>query len=135
MILKTILSVSGKPGLYRLISQTKSLLIAEALTDEKKRTPIYPTERVVSLGDIAIYTNNEEVPLEDVLMVIKERYNGERLTLDIKKGEASIFSSFMEEVLPEYDKERVRLSDIKKLVQWYNILSDSGVLLELKKQD
>lgn len=134
MILKTILSVSGKPGLYRLISQTKSLLIAEALTDEKKRTPIYPTERVVSLGDIAIYTNNEEVPLEDVLIAIKERYNGERLTLDIK-GEASVFSSFMEEVLPEYDKERVRLSDIKKLVQWYNILSDSGVLLELKKQD
>ncbi len=125
-MLRTILSVSGKPGLFKLISQTKSLLIAESLVSARKRTLIYPTEKVVSLGDIAIYTDSGEIALGHVLETIKKKYNSEKVNLDVKKNPPLDFTQFMVEVLPDYDKERVLLSDIKKIVQWYNLLIESG---------
>ncbi len=125
-MLRTILSVSGKPGLFKLISQTKSLLIAENLVSARKRTLIYPTEKVVSLGDIAIYTDSGEIALGHVLESIKKKYNSGKVNLDVKKNPPLDFTQFMVEVLPDYDKERVLLSDIKKIVQWYNLLIESG---------
>ncbi len=84
-MLKTILSISGKPGLYKLISQGKNMLIVESLVD-KKRFPAYGNEKIISLGDIAMYTDTEEVPLKDVLLSMKKKENGAAVALDVKKA-------------------------------------------------
>lgn len=84
-MLKTILSISGKPGLYKLISQGKNMLIVESISADKKRSPAYGTEKVISLADIAMYTDDEEVPLADVLSSLKEKENGEKARLIRKK--------------------------------------------------
>lgn len=124
-MLKTILAISGKPGLYKLISQAKNMLIVESLSD-KKRLPIYASDKVISLGDIAMYTDADEVPLSKVLDAVKKKENGALASVDYKKASAEELSAFMAEVLPEYDRDRVHISDIKKLVQWYNLLTESG---------
>lgn len=125
-MLKTILAISGKPGLYKLISQAKNMLIVEAVSAEKKRLPIYASDKVISLGDIAMYTDNDEVPLGKVLESVKKKENGAATTLDYKKASAEELHAFMAEVLPEYDRDRVHTSDIKKLIQWYNLLISNG---------
>ena len=84
-MLKTILSISGKPGLYKLISQGKNMLIVESLVD-KKRFPAYGNEKIISLGDIAMYTDADEVPLKDVLLSMKKKENGAAVALDVKKA-------------------------------------------------
>lgn len=124
-MLKTILAISGKPGLYKLISQAKNMLIVEAV-DNKKRMPIYASDKVISLGDIAMYTNDDEVPLATVLDSVKKKEGGKVASLDYKKASAEELHAFMAEVLPEYDRDRVHTSDIKKLIQWYNLLISSG---------
>ena len=121
-MLKKILSVSGKPGLFKLISQGKNMYVVESLVDGK-RIPTYPRDKVVSLGDIAIYTSNEEVPLSDVLATIKERENGEKVS--ISNTQPDNLRKFFAEILPDFDRERVYPSDIKKLISWYNILVDA----------
>ena len=126
-MLKTILAVSGKPGLYKLISQGKNMLIVESLSAERKRVPVYATDKVISLGDIAMYTNADEVPLAKVLEVVKAKENGQKSTLDYKKASAEQLHAFMGEVLPDYDRDRVHTSDIKKLIQWYDLLIENGV--------
>ncbi|MFP4470204.1 MAG: DUF5606 domain-containing protein [Bacteroidales bacterium] len=119
MDLSNILAISGKPGLYKNVAQSKTGVIVESIEDGK-RFPAFAHERISSLAEISIFTTEEDVPLEDVLKKIYEKYDGKQV-LDAKSdGEA--LKSFMEEVLPNYDKERVYTSDIKKLVQWYNIL-------------
>lgn len=125
-MLKTILSISGKPGLYRLISQGRNMLIVESLTD-KKRFPAYGNEKIISLGDIAMYTDTDDVPLKDVLTAIKEKENGAAVSLDIKKASADELRAYMEEVLPTYDRDRVYMADIKKLITWYNLLVSCGI--------
>ena len=124
-MLKTILAISGKPGLYKLISQAKNMLIVEAV-DNKKRMPIYASDKVISLGDIAMYTNDDEVPLATVLDSVKKKEGGKVASLDYKKASVEELHAFMTEVLPEYDRDRVHTSDIKKLIQWYNLLISSG---------
>ena len=124
-MLKTILAISGKPGLYKLISQAKNMLIVEAV-ENKKRMPIYASDKVISLGDIAMYTNDDEVPLATVLESVKKKEDGKVASLDYKKASAEELHAFMAEVLPEYDRDRVHTSDIKKLIQWYNLLISSG---------
>ena len=124
-MLKTILAISGKPGLYKLISQAKNMLIVESLAD-KKRLPIYASDKVISLGDIAMYTDDDEVPLAKVLASVKEKENGAVTTLDYKKASVEELNEFMAAVLPDYDRDRVHTSDIKKLIQWYNLLTESG---------
>lgn len=126
-MLRTILSVSGKPGLYKLISQGKNMLILEALDATKKRFPAYGHDKVISLGDIAMYTDAEEVALGEVLESVKTKENGAVASLDYKKATADELHAFMAEVLPTYDRDRVHTSDIKKLIQWYNILVSNGV--------
>ena len=126
-MLRTILSISGKPGLYKLISQGKNMLILEALDATKKRFPVYGHDKVISLGDIAMYTDDEEVALGEVLESVKNKENGVVASIDYKKASAGELQAFMAEVLPTYDRDRVHNSDIKKLIQWYNILVTNGV--------
>ena len=126
-MLRTILSISGKPGLYKLISQGKNMLILEVLDETKKRFPAYGHDRVISLGDIAMYTDAEEIPLAEVMDAIKKKENCGVVALDYKKASAEDLHAFMGEVLPSYDRDRVHTSDIKKLIQWYNILVNNGI--------
>ena len=126
-MLKTILSISGKPGLYKLVSQGKNMLIVESLSADKKRFPAYSNEKIISLGDIAMYTEEEEVPLKDVLTSIKEKENGGAISLDVKKASQDELRNYLGEVLPNFDRERVYVNDIKKLISWYNILIANGI--------
>lgn len=125
-MLKTILSISGKPGLYKLISQGRNMLIVESLTD-KKRFPAYGNEKIISLGDIAMYTDTDDVPLKDVLVAMKEKENGAPVVMDLKKATAEELRAYLGEVLPTFDRDRVYLADIKKLISWYNLLVSCGM--------
>ena len=126
-MLRTILSVSGKPGLYKLISQGKNMLILETLDATNKRLPVYAHDKVISLGDIAMYTDDEEVALGEVLESVKNKENGAAASIDFKKASQAELHAYMAEVLPSYDRDRVHASDIKKLIQWYNILVNNGI--------
>lgn len=126
-MLRTILSVSGKPGLYKLISQGKNMLILETLDATKKRIPAYGHDKVISLGEIAMYTDAEEIALSEVLESVKNKENAQIASVDYKKASAEELHAFMVEVLPTYDRDRVHTSDIKKLIQWYNILVSNGI--------
>lgn len=119
-MLKEILSVSGKPGLFKLVSQGKNMLIIESLIDGK-RIPAYTKDKVVSLGDIAMYTETEEVPLGQVLENIKTKENGAACSID-PKADNDKLRKYMSEILPDYDRDRVYPSDMRKLFSWYNIL-------------
>ena len=120
-MLKTILSISGKSGLYKLVSQGKNMLIVESLTD-KKRMPAYGTDKMISLGDIAMDTDEDDVTLQEVFLSIKKKENGQPIVLDIKTATPEELRQYMGEVLPNFDRDRVHLSDIKKLIAWYNLL-------------
>ena len=120
-MLKEILSVSGKPGLFKLISQGKNMFIAESLIDHK-RIPVYMRDKVVSLGDISIYTESEEMPLRKILQLIKEKENGQTIDFDPATITPEELKSWFATILPDFDKQRVYPSDIKKIKLWYNLL-------------
>lgn len=124
-MLQTILSVSGKPGLYRLLSQGKNTLIVESL-QTKQRLPILPKDKVVSLGDISMFTIEEDVPLSEVLTRVQEHQAGVPFAEELLKDGDALRETFGE-ILPSYDRERVYTSDIKKLFSWYNILLSAGI--------
>lgn len=126
-MLKTILSIAGKPGLYKLISQGKNMLIVESVNTEKKRSPAYGNEKIISLADIAMYTDDAEVPLYDVLEAMKTKENGAVTAINPKKANAEELREYLGEVLPNFDRERVYVADIKKLISWYNILVTNGI--------
>jgi hypothetical protein len=109
-----------------MVSQAKNLLIVESLVD-KKRIPAYARDKVISLGDIAIYTNEEEVPLYKVLTNINVKEEGRKVSLDLPKATPDEFRAYMAEVLPDFDRERVYPTDIKRLLNWYNILLSVGI--------
>lgn len=121
-----ILTISGKPGLYRLLSQGRNMFIVEAVDATKKRMPVYNSDKVVMLDDIAIYTDTEEVPLREVFAKIQEKENGV-LSIDIKSSTPEELVEYFEAVMPDYDRERVYLTHIKKIYSWYNILVENGV--------
>jgi hypothetical protein len=123
MDLKEIMSVSGQSGLFRFVSQGRNGIIVESFTD-KKRSFISASQKVNSLGDIAIFTDVDEVPLKDVLKKIQELEPG--APAPEAKSAPDVLRTFMEKVLPNYDRDRVYISDIRKLISWYN------ALLELK---
>ncbi|WP_436413978.1 DUF5606 family protein [Petrimonas sp.] len=127
-MLTKILSVSGKPGLYKLISTSKNLNIVESLLDGK-RIPVYISEKVVALSDVSIYTTEDDTPLHEVFRKIKEKENGEKTTFGSKSSNKEVFGYFAE-ILPNYDTDKVYASDIKKLLSWYNILIDSNIDFE-----
>lgn len=127
-MLTKILSISGKPGLYKLVSTGKNLNVVESLVDGR-RSPIYLTEKVIALSDVSIYTIESDVPLREVLSKIKEKENGEKATLKSKASGHEIFSYF-EDILPTYDKDKVYASDVKKVISWYNALIGANIDFE-----
>lgn len=126
-MLKTILSISGKPGLYKLISQGKNMLIVESISADKKRFPAHGSEKVISLADIAMYTDDSEVPLKEVLASVLKKENGAVASIDAKKATADQLRAYFAEILPNFDRDRVYVTDIKKLISWYNILVTNGI--------
>ena len=126
MDLSKILSISGKPGLYKLIGEAKSNLIVESLTDGK-RTPAFPHERISSLKEISIYTSNEDIPLDEVFKSLHEIQEGKPVESP-KNMDSNVLKGLFEKVLPDYDKDAVYTSDMKKVFIWYNILLNNDLL-------
>ena len=127
-MLKTILAISGKPGLYKLISRGNKSLIVETVDAQKKRMPAFGADKVVSLHDISIYTDDDnEVTLESVFESIKANYEGKTVDLSAKKASQEEIIEFFTKVLPNYDTDRVRVSDMRKVLSWYNLLVDYGI--------
>jgi len=126
MDLQKILSVSGKPGLYKIIGQTKSGVIAEGLLD-KKRIPVFATDKMSSLEDIRIFTEDGDVPLKDVFKNIYDKESAGQTTVTGKDSNDAL-KQYFNEILPDYDKERVYVSDIKKVISWYNLLLENEIL-------
>lgn len=124
-MLRTILSISGRPGLYKLVSQGRGSLIVESLADGR-RSAVHARERVVALASISMYTVEEDVPLPQVLTQAYAHYKGERVDVAQLETVDQIQSAFSN-VLPTFDRERVYPSDIKKLFTWYNILIGAGI--------
>lgn len=126
-MLETILSIAGKPGLYKLVSRAKMNLIVETIDEKKKRMPTFATDRVTSLSDISMFTEGEDVPLYEVLVKVREKEEGKVSSLDWRKASAKQLQDYFAEVLPDFDRDRVHNSDIKKLLQWYDILINAGI--------
>ena len=126
-MLETILAISGKPGLYKLVSRGNRSLIVETIDAQKKRFPAFSADKVISLADIAMYTDEKEVPLRQVLNSIKEKEGGKATSIDYRKASKDELYTYLCEVLPNCDKERIYPTDIKKLIQWYNILIENGL--------
>lgn len=124
-MLKEILSISGKPGLYRMVSSSNNAIIVESLLDGK-RFPAYASSKIIALEDIAIYTEDEDKPLKEVFKAVFEKENGGKAISH--KESANKIKEYMKEVLPDFDEDRVYVSDMKKLFQWYNLLQEKGLL-------
>jgi uncharacterized protein DUF6852/uncharacterized protein DUF5606 len=125
MSLEKILSIGGKPGLFQLLTQTRSGFVAESLLD-KKRITVNAQSNVSVLSEIAIYTLEEEIPLGEVFEKIQLKEKGGKTSIGHKDDKLKLEEYFFE-ILPDYDEDRVYASDIKKVIQWYNILHDQGV--------
>ena len=126
MSLSKILAITGKPGLYQLVTQTRGGFLAESLTDGKK-VNVNMRSNVSMLNEIAIYTYTEEVPLRDVFTKIKDKENGEKTSVSHKASKKEL-ESYFAEVLPGYDEDRVYPGDIKKVIRWYNTLQERDLL-------
>ncbi|MFK7782604.1 DUF5606 domain-containing protein [Psychroserpens sp.] len=132
MSLDKILSISGKPGLYKVVTQTRNGFIAESLIDQKK-VNVNIHSNVSILSEIAVYTLTEELPLREVLKKVKEKENGSQTSISHKDSKDSLEEYFFG-VLPDYDEDRVYASDIKKIVQWYNLLQKHDMLDALEEE-
>ena len=124
---QTILAISGKPGLYKLVSRAKASLIVEILDETHKRIPAFASDRVTSLADIAMYTDDEDMPLWKVLKNVGQKEDSKPTQINYKKASSKELREYFAQVLPTYDRDRVHDSDIKKLIQWYNILVNAGI--------
>lgn len=133
MSLEKILAISGKPGLYEIVTQTRTGAVVESLLD-KKRLTVGAHSNISILSEIAIYTLTEEVPLKDVLRKVKDKENGQPTSISHKDGK-DVLEEYFFEVLPDYDEDRVYASDIKKVVQWYNLLQKNNLLDSLESED
>lgn len=125
MDLSKILSISGRPGLYKVISQSKNAVIVESVID-KKRFPAFAHERMSTLEEISIFTTGEDRPLKDVLKAFHEKLEG-KPAVDPKAGDAALLKQFGE-IVADYDPDRVYISDIRKMVSWYNLLLSNELL-------
>ncbi len=125
MDLTEILSISGKPGLYKMISQTKTGMLVESMNDQK-RFPVFAHEKISSLEEISIFTETDDIPLKEVFQKINTMMEGDKTPSH--KSSANELKDFFEDVVEDYDKERVYVSDIKKVIQWYNILLEKELL-------
>lgn len=123
---EVILSISGKPGLYRLVSQGRGNIIVETIDEAKKRVTAGVRDRVTSLNDISMYTTEEDKPLMEIFEHIKQELGGKPADVNVKTATPKELADFMTLALPNYDRDRVYNGDIKKLIQWYNILVNNG---------
>jgi hypothetical protein len=128
---KDLMSIAGKGGLYRFLAQARNGVVVESLTD-RKRAVAPPTARVSALEDISIFAKEEDIPLADVLMKIHEKEQG-GAAISSKAGNEEL-KSYFKIVLPEYDEDRVYVSDIKKVIAWYNLLQELGMLEVVDKE-
>ena len=124
---QTVLAIAGKPGLYKLVTRGNNNLIVEALDATHRRMPAFATDRITSLGDIAMYTETDDVPLTDVLENLKNLEGGKKASINEKKASSAELREYFSKVLPEWDQDRVKDSHIKKLITWYNILIEAGI--------
>lgn len=131
-MIRTILSIAGKPGLFRLVSQGRNMLIVESLATGK-RMPAHSRDKVMSLGDIAMYTNGDDIPLADVLELLKNKTEAQPVDIKAFANDAEM-REFFGTVLTDFDRDRVHDSDIRKLFQWYNALLAAGIT-EFKKAE
>ncbi|WP_425075644.1 DUF5606 domain-containing protein [Psychroserpens sp. S379A] len=131
MSLDKILSISGKPGLYKVVTQTRTGFIAESLID-KKKVNVNIHSNVSVLSEIAVYTLTEELPLREVLRKVMEKENSQPTSISHKDSKDTLEEYFFE-VLPDYDEDRVYASDIKKIIQWYNLLQKHDMLDALEE--
>ncbi len=125
MDLSKILSISGKGGLFQVVSQLKNAVLVESLLD-KKRFPAFAHEKISSLEEIAVFTATEEKPLKEILKAIYNKLEG-KPALDAK-SDNKLLQAFFLEVVPDYDSERVYISDIRKIISWYNLLLEHQLL-------
>jgi len=124
-MLKNILSITGKPGLYKLVNRGNNMLIVESLLDGK-RMPTYARDKIVSLSDVSMFTNGDDIELWKVLESAYKKEAGKVAAIDAKKADNKALGAWFTEVLPDWDQDRVYPSDIRKLIQWYNILVNAG---------
>ncbi len=125
--MKEILSITGRPGLYKFVSQGRNAIIVETLTPEQKRLAVGGREQITALGDISIYTEGEDKPLAEVFASLAAVHSNKPVEINIKTASSAQLSELLTAALPDYDRERVHTSDIRKLIQWYNLLTEAGV--------
>ncbi|MBQ7631423.1 MAG: DUF5606 domain-containing protein [Paludibacteraceae bacterium] len=125
-MLKEILAITGKPGLYKLVSRGNNMLIVESLVDGK-RMPTYARDKIVALSDVSMFTNADDVALWQVLTNAGKKEGLQPTSIDAKKASNAELQAWFDEVLPDWDRDRVYPSDIRKLIQWYNILVKAGI--------
>jgi len=125
-MLKNILAITGKPGLYQLISRGNNMLIVESLVD-KKRMPSYARDKVVSLGEVSMFTTGDDISLSEVLTKVGEKEGLKPASIDAKKADNEQLRTWFGEILADFDRDRVYPSDIRKLISWYNILIGAGI--------
>ena len=124
-MLEGILSISGHGGLFKMVSQAKNSIIVESLVDGK-RMPAYATSRISALEDISVFTEEGDKKLEEVFKLIYEKEDGKKAISP--KASANELKAYFEEILPDYDRDRVYVSDIKKILSWYNLLIEQDML-------
>ena len=125
--METILSIAGKPGLFKLVNKGKNTFIVEALDETHRRMPVFSTNRVTSLADVAMFTDGEDVPLWQVLENVAVKEDKKVSSVNFRKATSTELRDYFSEVLPDYDRDRVHDNDIKKPLQWYDILVKAGI--------
>lgn len=125
-MLKNILAITGKPGLYRLVNRGSNMLIVESLLDGK-RMPTYARDKIISLADVSMYTNGDDIELWKVLEAACKKEDGKPCAIDAKKADNKVVLAWFDEVLPDWDRDRVYPTDVRKLISWYNILVNAGI--------
>jgi hypothetical protein len=125
-MLKNILAITGKPGLYKIVSHATNMIIVESLTDGK-RMPAYSRDKIVSLGDISMFTTSDDLPLSEVLTKVGEKEQLKQVDFDPKKADNDQLREWFGGIITDFDRDRVYPSDIRKLILWYNILINAGI--------
>ena len=124
--MKNVLAITGKPGLFKLVSRGNNMLIVESLLDGK-RMPTYARDKIVSLADVSMFTTGDDIALSEVLTKVGEEEGLKPASIDAKKADNAALRAWFTEVLPNWDEDRVYPSDIRKLIQWYNVLINAGI--------
>ena len=133
-MLKNILAITGKPGLYRLVNRGSNMLIVESLLDGK-RMPTYARDKIISLADVSMYTNGDDIELWKVLEAACKKEDGKPCAIDAKKADNKVVLAWFDEVLPDWDRDRVYPTDVRKLISWYNILINAGITTFAPKEE